>query len=764
MRNTVVRGLVLGVVGVLASSAGSRLSAQSTRPAAAAPTIEQFLSFPYPSELVSARKADRIAWLGYDRGQRNVYTAAAPGFKPVRLTRFLDDNGIVLSDLEISDDGSVVTFVRGSAPNREGWIANPSSDPAGPERSIWVARTNGTGAWMLADGSGPRLSPNGRAVAFVKEGQIYRLPVIRGATTPLDKGELPLIKEWGENADPRWSPDGTKIAYVSQRENHDLIGVYDVRSRRVYYVSPSVDHDMSPTWSPDGKRLAFVRRPGTPFGQQVQAGDGSIGSPAAPGRAAAAAAAAAARRGGGRGRFGTGPDTGRIDGLYRAAFTGGYTISFMVADIAGCPGPVGTCEAHEFWHNQAGDRTFPNVNAITWAGRNVIFQQEPQEWIRIYSVAVDGAAPAPIELTPGEGAVETTALSRDGATLFYATNAGDIERRHIWKVPTAGGSAEQITNGTDYEMYPAPLGSGTRLAVLSAGPTRPLSVGLIPTERAETSTAQKLIYPTLPKEFPAAAQVVPTAVVLKAEDGVEFHNQLFLPKDLKPGERRPAMVFVHGGPIRQMMLGYHYMDFYATAYAVNEWLASQGYVVISVNYRSGIGYGKSFRMAPNTGARGNSEYRDVIAAGRYLQTRADVDPGRIGIWGLSYGGILTAQALAHNSDVFVAGVDMAGVHLRGTTLDTADVSYQSSAISAIDTWKSPVLLWQGDDDRNVAFSQTIGLVDLLRAHNVYHELIVVPDDTHETLIHKRWLYLFGRMQTFLTRFVWDKETAAKATN
>ena len=759
MLRTVGRALVLGT---LAGSAAVQLPAQSGRPATA-PSIAQFLSFPYPSELVSARKADRIAWLGYDRGQRNVYTAVAPDFKPVRLTKFLDDNGIVLSDLQISDDGSIVSFVRGSPPNTEGWIANPSSDPAGPERSIWVARTNGTGAWKLAEGGGPQLSPDGRAVAFEKEGQIYRLPMIKGAATPQDKGELPLIREWGQNVNPRWSPDGTKIAYVSRRENHDLIGVYDVRTKKVYYVAPSVDHDMSPTWSPDGKRLAFVRKPGTPFGLQVQAGDGSTGNPAAPGRAAAAAAAAAARRSGAR--FNAGPDTGRIDGLYRAAFTGGYNTEFIVADIAGCPGPAGVCEGHEFWHNQPNDRAFANINAITWAGRNnVIFQQEPQEWIRIYSVAVDGAAPAPIELTPGEGAVETTALSRDGATLFYATNAGDIERRHIWKVPTTGGPAEQISNGTDFEMYPAPLGSGTRLAVLSAGATRPLSVGLIPTERAETATAQKIIYPALPKEFPASAQVVPTAIVLKAEDGKEFHNQLFLPKDLKPGERRPAMVFVHGGPSRQMMLGYHYMDFYATAYAVNQWLASQGYVVMSVNYRSGIGYGKSFRMAPNTGGRGNSEYRDVIAAGRYLQTRPDVDPSRIGIWGLSYGGILTAQALARNSDVFVAGVDMAGVHLRGTSLDSADVSYQSSAISAIDTWKSPVLLWQGDDDRNVAFSQTIGLVDLLRAHNVYHELIVVPDDTHETLIHQRWLYLFGRMQDFITRFVWNRETPPKVAN
>src|SRR4029450_2784415 len=108
----------------------------------------------------------------------------------------------------------------------------------------------------------------------------------------------------------------------------------------------------------------------------------------------------------------------------------------------------------------------------------------------------------------------------------------------------------------------------------------------------------------------------------------------------------PALVFVPGGPVRQMLLGYHYMQFYHWAYGINQWLANQGYVVMSVNYRSGVGYGRSFRNAPNTGGRGNAEYQDVVAGGKYLQSRPDVDPNRVGIWGLSYGGVLTSQALA----------------------------------------------------------------------------------------------------------------------
>jgi dipeptidyl aminopeptidase/acylaminoacyl peptidase len=711
--------------------------------AQASTSIAPYISPAFPSDLVSAKRADRIAWLAYDRGQRNAYAAAAPDFKPVRLTSFLNDDGVVLTDLSISDDGSTVVFVRGSEPNREGWIANPSSDAAGANRTIWAARTSGGAAWRLTEGSAPALSPDGHSVAFAKDGQIYRVRVAPGTPAPAaDKAEPPLVKAWGRNTNPRWSPDGSKLAFVSVRDNHSFVAIYDVKTRKLDYVAPSVDFDGSPTWSPDGKRIAFVRRPGAPFGQQAQRGDGSIGNPSGP------AQAGRAGRGGGAGRGG---NAGAPDGLYRAVFRGGYSVSFMVADVASPD------SAQEFWHNQPNDRSFANINGITWAGESVIFQQEPEEWIRIYAVHVANAPSSPVELTPGEGAVESLGLSPDGKTLFYATNAGDIDRRHVWKVPTSGGPAVQITTGDEIEMYPAPLSSGKNVAVLTSAATRPMQVGLV----SVAGGTRKLIFPVLSKEYLAAVQVAPQSVVLKADDGVEFHNQLFVPKDLKPNERRPAIVFVHGGPIRQMLLGYHYMDFYHTAYAVNEWLASRGYVVMSVNYRSGIGYGKSFRTAANTGGRGNAEYRDVIAAGKYLQTRADVDPARVGIWGLSYGGVLTAQALARNSDVFAAGVDMAGVHLWGSSLDSNEVSYKASSISAIDGWKSPVLIWHNDDDRNVEFSQTIGLVDLLRARNVYYELIVNPDDTHETLLHRRWLYLFGRMDTFLQRFLWNRNVSSR---
>jgi dipeptidyl aminopeptidase/acylaminoacyl peptidase len=781
------------------------------------PSMAQFMSFAFPEELITAKKSDRIAWVANDKGLRNVYTAAAPLFKPVRVTAFVKDNGIESTQLSISDDGSTVTFTRGGAPNREGWIPSPEADPQAVAREIWAAKTATPGvAWRLAEGANGVLSPNGQYVAFAKDGQIFRVPTAQAAprTSDIDKGLKPFIKIWGANSNPVWSPDGKKLAFVTSRTDHSFIAIYDTTTKNITYMSPSTDWDTSPTWSADSKRLAYIKRPGTPFAQQSQPGVGGLGNPAGPafnpaapagrggggggrgggGRGVAPGGAAAQGRGGegtaaatqgrgqGRGGAGRGGDAPEgtaqnapapRPGLTSATFAGGYTLAFWFADAT-------TGDAKEFWHNAApaDEKVFNNIGQISWHGDHVVFQLEPDEWTRFYSVAVpsmagplhntgpnnhtdefgpgftDVPSPAPpTSLTPQDGQIETSDFSEDGKYLYYGTNATDIERRHIWRVALAGGAPEQVTRGDAIEHDPVPLPSGKYIAALTADYNRPQSVGIFAANAlgVDGRVTQKVIYPVLTSDFPTAAHVQPQTVLTKAADGMEIHNQLFLPKDARPGEKHPAIIFVHGGPVRQMLPAYHYMEVYHLFYGVNQWLASQGYVVLSVNYRGGIGYGKSFRTAPNTNARGNSEYQDVVAGGKYLQSRPDVDPARVGIWGLSYGGLLTSQALARNSDMFIAGVDLAGVHLYGSSLDPENVAYTSSAISEIDKWKSPVLLIQGDDDRNVNFAQTVGLVDLLRAHKVPYELFVMPDDTHETLLYRRWIAIWDRMEAFLDK-------------
>jgi dipeptidyl aminopeptidase/acylaminoacyl peptidase len=201
---------------------------------------------------------------------------------------------------------------------------------------------------------------------------------------------------------------------------------------------------------------------------------------------------------------------------------------------------------------------------------------------------------------------------------------------------------------------------------------------------------------------------------------------------------------------------------------MNRYLASLGYVVLSINYRSGIGYGLNFREAINQGAAGASEYGDVEGAGLYLRGRADVDAAHIGLWGGSYGGYLTAMGLARGSDLFAAGVDFHGVHdwnaLRGSAAapagtlaaeaareDAAHLAFESSPMASVKTWRSPVLLIHGDDDRNVSFSETVTLVAALREQGVYFEQLIIPDEIHGFLRHASWLLAYHRTADFLKR-------------
>jgi len=686
-------------------------------------TMEQIKSYPFPNGLTAAATGSRIAWALNEQGKRNVWVAEGPEFRPRQLTRHDTDDGQEITSLQLSADGRWVVFIRGGdfGSNWEDAApVNVLNRPTPPRVQILAMPFDGGEPRVLGEGEDPVVSPRSDVVAFTRDRAIWLVPV-DGSTPPRR-----AISGRGDYAQPRWSPDGSRLAFVAGRGDHSFIGVYASDSAPMRWIAPTTNRDGTPRWSPDGSRIVFVRRPGA---------------------------------------------GGAPDSILAQRHT---PWALWTADAS-------TGEARQLWVSPKTLRgsvpsTHGGVNLHWAASDRIVFMSYMDGWPHLYSIAAGGGEP--LLLTPGRYMAEYVTLSADRQWLAFAGNAGstplDIDRRHVVRVPVDRAAPEVLTEGSGLEWTPVFTGDGSTIAYISATAQRPPVVTVMPSSRRD---ARLVGVDRIPADFPASQLVTPKQVMYTAPDGMRVHAQLF---DNGAAGKRPAIIYVHGGPPRQMLLGWHYSDYYTNAYAMNQFLASRGFLVLSVNYRLGIGYGREFHHPARGGAQGASEYQDIVAAARWLRTQPNVDATRIGIYGGSYGGYLTALALARNSDLFAAGVDIHGVHdftmtrttglLARDRFETApdvqralEVAWRSSPMSSLRTWKSPVLLIHADDDRNVRFNQTVELVRRLAAAGVPYEEIVIPDDTHHFMRHANQVWVNAATAAFFEKTLKGRTPAAAAT-
>jgi len=669
-------------------------------------TLQQVLSAPFPSDMKAAPHGDRFLWVADEEGKRNIWVAEKTGsaWAVHRVTSDDADDGIEIGDISWTPDGEHIVYVRGGDfefPERPS--PNPDLLPQGVEQDIYIVSAQGGDTRKLAAGREPAVSPDGATIAYIDDDQIWTMDVRDPAAKPAQ-----LFHGRGRPGSLTWSPDGKYLAFSSGRGDHGFIGVFSFANQSLSYLDPSTEIDREPVWSPDSRQVAFVRIP---------------------------------------------PDTSGV--TFKPERTA-QPWSIRIADVS-------TGEGHEIWRAHDGPGSVfhgtESEEQLYWtAGDHIVFPWEGTGWLHLYSVSTSGGTAT--ELTPGDFEVDYVAFSGDRRSLVYSSNQDDIDRRHLWRVAADGGGApRELTHGEGLEVIPVLAPNGT-LAVLRADAQRPLRPAIVESDGQMRDMAPQM----MPKDFPADKLVTPKQVIFSAADGMQIHGQLFLPAGDESG-KHPAVVFFHGGSRRQMLLGFHYMEYYSNAYAMNEYLASLGYVVLSVNYRSGIGYGLDFREALNYGAAGASEFNDVEGAGVYLRGRSDVDGAHIGVWGGSYGGYLTAMALARASDLFAAGVDLHGVHDWNLELqnwgsynpnadpNAARIAWESSPLASVKTWKSPVLLIQGDDDRNVQFSNTVRLAAALRAQGTPFEEHVFPDEIHDFLLHRDWITAYTLGSEFFNRYL-----------
>jgi len=668
-------------------------------------TVRQVLSAPYALGLTAAPVGSRFAWIENAEGVRNIWVGG-PKETARAITRYTEDDGQDINGLAWAPDGGAVAYAYGAENGANGRPANPAELQRATPVEVWVQPVAEGKAVDLGEGRSPLWMRDGKSLLFVRAGQIW-FAELGGK----ELKERALVFDRGRASGLTLSPDGGMLAFVSGRGGHSFIGVFDLKANTLRFLAPATGRDFAPSWSADGRQIAWLRGPFTEAAE------------------------------------------------FAADRVSDEPWSLMVAD-------VGTGAARAVFTPEAGKpgSVLPHLATgepkVWWvADGRVVFFSEADGWVHLYAVGLDGGKP--VLLTRGEGEVEDVAQGPDGG-LMWASNQVvgdrlDEDRRHLWRLGKDG--AVEVTRGVGIEVKPQVAADGTVAALMSSG-TVPMHPVLVAKDGAETTLRPG----EWPEGFPmaAVAKLEPQQVLIpeagiapkgvsKDDVRVSLHGQLFLPAG-GAGKVHPALIFFHGGPRREMLLGYPAMGYYSNAYAMNQYLASRGFVVLSVNYHCGIGYGMEFRQCLHAGADGASEYADVLAAGKWLRARKDVDATRIGIWGGSYGGYLTAMALARNSDLFAAGVDFHGVHdwnlednagdwligNNGQKDAIAAKAKASSPIGDVGRWRSPVLLIHGDNDPEVAFNQTPMLADALRARHVPVEELIFPDEVHEFLLHKDW--------------------------
>ncbi|NVK50598.1 MAG: S9 family peptidase [Cyclobacteriaceae bacterium] len=663
-------------------------------------TISEYLAAPFPSDLTASPDGKAIAWVFNSEGERNIFFAKAPDFKAKPLTHYKGDIGVGIGSLTFSPDGKSLVYVRGNSKNPAGEAANPAQLQENTDFKIHLIDLQSGNEQLLSEGSGPVFSPDSKMLIFRKGRDLHQLNL--ESSDPSSK----IFHARGSIGSYDFSPDGKWISFVSNRGDHSFIGLWNREKQMLSYPETSLDHDRYPAWSPDGSKLAYLRIPNVnnklPFTSHKEANPWSIRV--------------------------LNMDTMQAAEVWRADSGKG---SVVVRDIP--------AESDRIWWTPNGSLVFP------W---------EKNGWVQLYAVNPETSQVQ--HLTKGQGFVEKVNTSYTKNELLITSNIGDIERRKIYRLDLTSYELEDLSEKGNINWTPVRIENG--LAFLSATATRP-AWPMIRHYNQEKLLAEDLF----PQNFPNQL-VTPIGLDIQASDGFKSRAQLFLPPNHDPNKQYPAVIFLHGGSRRQMLLGFNYSQYYSNAYALQQYFAANGFIALTLNYRSGIGYGLDFREEENYGAGGASEVLDLLAAADYLAGRSDVDAGKIIPWGGSYGGFLTAHGLAQAPEKFLAGVDIHGAHNWNQDIpvfapwyepekfpEMAELAFQSSPMAYVENWEDPVLLIHGDDDRNVLFSESVELAEVLREKGVSVEQLVFPDEVHSFILHRNWVKAYEAAIEFIQR-------------
>ena len=685
--------------------AGGHAPAASGQPAKVTEegfTIQKLLEIAHPGPPVWSPQGNRIAFVRELDGAVDLWWTTEERDKPVSVT----------SEAGSDDPGVVSGFA---------WTASGAE-------LLYVLRGNlyrydvvaGSVEAMITDGSlsgVPALTADGRQIALVRDGQpwVGSFPVLEGTV---------LVDNEGSFRELVWSPDGRFLVAL-------------------HSVTATIVED---TMVLMGDKVEFARHETTPADLVViDVGSGGV-TWLERGDAYAGEAAFSSRG---------------ILAWQEIAHNAKQRRILLASPPDWLPRVV-VDEYDESWWTLTYLRTGPFWSPDT---ERFVFLSERDGWTHAYLLDASDPGAEALPLTAGEFEVEEPAWSPDGRVLLVAANRGSLTERglHLLEVPVTEGELpklEPISQLRGTSTLPSWRPDGEVIAFLHADPQNPLDLWV---QEPRPHDAEQLT-DTWPDTAAEDELIAPQAVRFSSADGELVPAQVFLPRDYDDLVGPiPVVVWVHGGGIRQNRYGWHPNRVYALFYGFHQYLLQRGFVIVTVDYRGSIGYGRDFRQGQYLDL-GGRDLDDVLASIRYLERVDDVDIGRVGVWGISYGGYLTMQALVQAPTAFDAGVNIAGVidwmdwaiDPGGLWIDGRmespenhpELYRQRSPIHFVDQLARPLLILHGTVDKLVPVLQTFRLIDALVRAGKPFEVMLYPGEQHAFLRSRTWRDAFRRTETF----------------
>lgn len=577
-----------------------------------------------------------------------------------------------------------------------------------------------------------KLSPDGTRVGFVRDNDLWVADLATGSETRLTRDgsetvingtfdwvyeeELDLRDGW------RWSPDGQRIAFW-RIDDAPVPTFYWMKDTGNAYAQPvALRYPKAGAPNPVA-RIGVVPAAGGPT-TWIDTGSDTTAYLARMEWAASPSELVIQR---------LNRHQNRLDVMLADARTGAARTLFTEADSA--------------WVDVDGDLSFVN------GGRQFIWSSDRDGFNHLYLYNRDGTVAR--QLTRGRWDVTEVfgVDEKNGRVYFSATEQGP-QQRHLYRVGLDGTGFERITQEP-----------GTHAVILSPGTPYYLEaysrIGLPPVislHRTDGALVRTLVDNAgVRRNLAALALRAPEFTTVPAADGTALNAWIIRPASFDPARKYPVLMYVYGGPGSQTVTD----EWGGRDYLWHQMLAQRGYVVMSVDNRGTGGRGRDF-MKQTYLRLGQREAADQIDAARWVQRQPWADPNRVGLWGWSYGGFMTAFTLEQPGSPFRAGVSVAPVadwrlydtiyterYMRTPRENAAGYDAGSAVLHAAGL-HSRFLLVHGTGDDNVHFQNTVQLSDALQNAGKQFQLMIYPDRNH-AIAGGRTPHLFTLLTEWITQ-------------